>query len=70
MKDTPDWELVISKVAASPIAKLALLASAGNVKESNPPLAEALLLVAMVAAPLFKTAVMFGVAGIEPLATV
>ena len=70
MKVTPDWALVISKVTASPIAKLALAANAGNVKESNPPLAEVLLLVAMVVAPFFKTAVMAGLAGIEPLATV
>ena len=60
---------MISKVTASPTAKFAALSKAGNVKLSKPPLADTELLVAMVVTPFFKTAVTFGLAGIDPVAT-
>ena len=61
---------VICRVTASPMAKFAALTNAGKVNANKPPLAETPLLVAMVVAPFFSVAVMPGLTGIEPLASV
>ena len=64
----------MSSEMACPAGTVTLLACAGKVKVSSPvpvaALALALLLVAIVVAPYLSVAVKFGLAGIEPVATV